>query len=383
MGNYLRIMFSRRLEWLTPSNKLAQLVQEKRRQGAAVIDLTESNPTRAGIGVPSGELLRPLSSAATLSYEPAAFGLEAARRTIARFLNFDGDLILTASTSEAYSYLFKLLADPGDEVLTPQPSYPLFDYLAHLDSVNTRTYPLRYHEGWWLDTCSLESLINDRTRAVIVVNPNNPTGSYLKQEELDRITEICSRRSLALISDEVFFPFRLRDGNTPPTTATVSNCLTFTLGGFSKLLGLPQMKLGWIQVSGPEELRRAAVDRLELIADSYLSVSAPVQHAAGAWLRLQPSFQGAMMTRLRTNLATLQARVRPLYVEGGWYAVVPLSRERSEEEWVLSLLDEHNVLVQPGYFYDFPREAYAVVSLICEPGDFSRGVGVLATVASS
>lgn len=240
-------MFSRRLEWLTPSNKLAQLVQEKRRQGAAVIDLTESNPTRAGIGVPSGELLRPLSSAATLSYEPAAFGLEAARRTIARFLNFDGDLILTASTSEAYSYLFKLLADPGDEVLTPQPSYPLFDYLAHLDSVNTRTYPLRYHEGWWLDTCSLESLINDRTRAVIVVNPNNPTGSYLKQEELDRITEICSRRSLALISDEVFFPFRLRDGNAPPTTAMVSNCLTFTLGGFSKLLGLPQMKLGSIR----------------------------------------------------------------------------------------------------------------------------------------
>lgn len=376
-------MFSHRLEWLTPSNKLAQLLAAKRRAGARVIDLTESNPTRAGIGLPPRQVLGALSSPDSMTYEPAAFGLDATRRSVAEFLNFDGDPILTASTSEAYSYLFKLLADPGDEVLVPQPSYPLFDYLAHLDGVNTRSYPLRYHEGWWLDTRTLESLVTERTRAVIVVNPNNPTGSYVKEEELGRLTDICSRHGLALISDEVFFPFRLSDGEPPPSTATVRNCLTFTLGGFSKLLGLPQMKLGWIQVSGPSELTRGAVERLELIADSYLSVSAPVQHAAGDWLRLQPIFQAAMMERLKSNLMMLRARLKPLYVEGGWYAVVPLNGERSEEDWAIYLLGEQNVLVQPGYFYDFPREAYAVVSLISKPDEFSRGVDVLARAVSA
>ncbi|MCC6587746.1 MAG: pyridoxal phosphate-dependent aminotransferase [Bryobacterales bacterium] len=376
-------MFSSRLHWLTPRNQLAQLLAAKREAGTDVIDLTESNPTRAGIGLPAEKVLSGLCSPASITYEPAAFGLESARRAVAGFLKFEGNLLLTASTSEAYSYLFKLLADPGDEVLAPQPSYPLFDYLAHLDSVNTRAYPLRYHEGWWLDTRTLKQQINDRTRAVIVVNPNNPTGSYLKQEELDRLTDLCAGHGLALISDEVFFPFLLKPGEPPPTTARVRNCLTFTLGGFSKLLGLPQMKLGWIQISGPAELASAAAARLELIADSYLSVSAPVQHAAGAWLGLQPLFQEAMMARLKQNLATLQERLEPLYVEGGWYAVVPLSRERTEEEWAISLLAEHNVLVQPGYFYDFPREAYAVVSLICEPREFRRGIEVLAKAASS
>lgn len=371
-------MFSSRLDWPASANAIAGIVAEKQRTGVPLFDLTESNPTRAGIPYDREAIMHALGDPAALTYEPSPFGLEAAREAVASHLGVAASrLILTASTSEAYSFLFKLLADPGDTVLVPQPSYPLFEYLARLDSVGIEHYPLRYHEGWWLDTRTLGSVVGERSRAVVIVNPNNPTGSYIKTEELERLTAICAERKMALISDEVFFPFRLQEERTP-SAQEATECLTFTLGGLSKLLGLPQMKLGWIYVSGPAELVERAMERLELIADSYLSVSAPVQHAVGRWLELQPAFLGAMLERLRGNLAYLQKVARPLRVEGGWYATVPLARDRSEEEWAIAALREADVLIQPGYFYDLHEEhargPFAIVSLLTAPQIFEEGI---------
>jgi aspartate/methionine/tyrosine aminotransferase len=367
-------MFSRRLNWVTGENNISRLIKAKRAAGCDILDLTESNPTRAGFDYPPA-LVEALANVESLRYEPAPFGIASARRHVAAALGCDAQrLVLTASTSEAYSYLFKLLADPGDEILVPQPSYPLFEYLAKLDSVRIREYPLRYHEGWWIDRQALATAVSSRARALVVVNPNNPTGSYLKPEELDALATLCATHNLALISDEVFFPFQLDASVEPATAARTARCLTFTLGGLSKLLGLPQMKLGWIQISGPATLVSDALAALEMIADSYLSVSAPVQHAAGRWLSWRQNFHAMVIERLRNNLAALGAVCQPLHVEGGWNAVVPLSTHRSEEEWITCFLEEMDVLVQPGFFYDFAAEPYIVVSLLTPPGVFQEGL---------
>lgn len=368
-------MFSNRLWWDQPPNLVSRLLAEKRAAGRGVIDLTESNPARAGLSLADEEILSPLRDPASLRYEPSPFGLEGTRQAVAQRLATPAErLILTASTSEAYSYLFKLLADPRDNILVPQPSYPLFEYLARLEGLSIRPYPLRYHEGWWMDTRELARQITRHSRAIVVVNPNNPTGSYIKQEELDRITDFCVAHSLALISDEVFFPYVLEPGVRPISAAQVTECLAFTLGGLSKLLGLPQMKLGWIQVSGPAPLVESSLAGLELIADSYLSVSAPVQHAAPAWLEGQAVYHHRLMERLQGNLRTLRRFTDPLRLEGGWYATVRLRRDRSEEDWAAYLLDRHDVLIQPGYFYDFAAEAHAVLSLLTTPDQFAEGL---------
>ena len=368
-------MFSTRLAWDQAPNAVSRLLDARRAAGHRILDLTESNPGRAGVSLAAQEVLDPLSHAGSLGYEPSPLGLEATRRAVARHLDTPAErLVLTASTSEAYSYLFKLLADPQDDILVPQPSYPLFEYLARLEGLSIRPYPLRYHEGWWLDTQELARQITERSRAIVVVNPNNPTGSYLKQEELDRLARLCATRNLALISDEVFFPCVLESGLKPVSTANVNGCLTFTLGGLSKLLGLPQMKLGWIQVSGPEPLVQSSLAKLELIADSYLSVSAPVQHAAASWLERQPAFFSLLMARLTRNLQTLRRFTEPLRLEGGWYATIRLRKDRSEEDWAVFLLDRHDVLIQPGYFYDFGTEAFAVISLLTAPHEMEEGL---------
>lgn len=378
--------FSARLRWELSANSLSELLERKRRSGDSVLDLTESNPTRAGLNYETVRVLDPLRARSGLIYEPAAAGLNSAREAVASYYASRGReidpgcILLTSSTSEAYGYLFKLLANPGDEILVPRPSYPLLEYLARLDAVTPKPYPLFYQEGWWLDLNALRAVLSPKTKAIVTVSPNNPTGSYLKAGERDALIELCRRHKLALICDEVFADYALKPAPDAVGMAAGSDrALTFSLSGLSKVIGLPQMKLGWIVVSGPEHLRRQALDRLELIADTYLSVATPVQHAAARWLELCPAFQRQVLVRLRGNLHFLRSTLkespcRLLEVEGGWYASVRIPQTLSEQEWVLRFLAEDNVLVQPGFFYDFASEAYIVLSLLTPPDKFQQGV---------
>jgi aspartate/methionine/tyrosine aminotransferase len=371
-------MFASRLPARLDVSPLARMIAEIRASGRELLDLTESNPTRAGIVYPEGEILAGFQDARALVYDPESLGLPAARARIAELHGVTADrVMLTASTSEAYSWLFKMLCDPGDEVLIPRPSYPLFDWLAALESVRVRSYPLRYHQGWFIDLEALRAAITSRTRAVVVVNPNNPTGSFVKAAELAALEEICRTREIALISDEVFADYALEAGAF--RTAQSDEALTFVLSGLSKLAGMPQMKLGWIILSGPEDLRVEATQRLEIIADTYLSVGTPVQYALPALLGARNVVQAQILARVRANLALLRERVTGtsislLDVEGGWYAVLRVPRTGSEEQWVAELARDCGVLVQPGYFYDFETEAYLVVSLLTAEAVFGEGL---------
>jgi hypothetical protein len=292
-------------------------------------------------------------------------------------------ILLTASTSEAYAYLFKLLTNAGDNVLVPRPSYPLFDYLANMESLEVRQYPLVYQGGWAIDVEGLGAAVNGRTRAVVLVHPNNPTGSFVKREELDALVGLCRERGLALISDEVFSDYAFApDHNRAGTLAGVTDCVAFSMSGLSKIAGLPQMKLGWIVVSGPTPLRTEAFEKLEWIADTYLSVSTPVQCAAGALLAAGGQVQMQIRERCATHLSLARealagSAANILAVEGGWYITVQVPRVRSEEEWCLELLAREDVLVQPGFFYDFTSEAYLVVSLLTAPEIFREGMARL------
>jgi alanine-synthesizing transaminase len=296
--------------------------------------------------------------------------------------------LLTASTSEAYAYLFKLLANPGDEILAPRPSYPLFEFLAGLESVNIRQYPLRYDGVWHVDFDALEQAITPRTRGIVVVNPNNPTGSFLKRAELDRLDSLAADRGLAILSDEVFRDYAFaEDTERVSTLAGDRRALTFSMSGLSKIAALPQMKLGWIVASGPDRdrARDQAMDALELIADTYLSVSTPVQVALPRLLQLSSGIMQQIRQRTASNLASLREAMQGsaatvLRAEGGWYAVLQVPRTRSEEEWSLKLLGEFNVLVQPGFFFDFESEAFLVLSLLPEPTTFAEGVSRLRSI---
>jgi len=383
-------MFSSRLRWNLQPNPLARLVEEKRTSGARILDLTESNPTRAGIEYPADQILDALASPGALKYDPHPAGMLGAREAVSGYYRGSvrpDRILLTAGTSEAYGFLFKLLADPGAEVLVPRPSYPLFEFLADLDSVKVVQYPLAYDHGWMIDFDALEQLIGPKTRAVVIVNPNNPTGSFLKRDELERLTSICRRHDLAIISDEVFADFAFAaDPRRVSTLVETGDVLAFSLSGLSKIAGLPQMKLGWIVVSGPETLRSEAFSRLELIADTYLSTGTPVQCAAGTLLDVRATIQGQIQRRTAANLARLRERVRGtpfglLDVEGGWYAILRVPRIRSEEEWALELLRRENVLVQPGFYYDFDREAFLVMSLLTLEEIFSEGTARVLALA--
>jgi hypothetical protein len=375
-------MFSSRLNTSAEVNRITRRLGELRAAGTSILDLTESNPTRAGIVYPATEIARLLSDARSLTYQPEPAGLPAAREAVARYYAERGEsvdpgrILLTASTSEAYAWLFKLLADPGDEVLAPRPSYPLFDYLAALESVRVVQYPLVYHGAWTIDPDALRNAITPRTRAIVVVNPNNPTGSFLKRDEYETLVRLCLDRDLAIVSDEVFSDYALTDDpRRIPTLAAADDAPIFALSGLSKIAGLPQIKLGWMVVNRPE-----AMARLEFIADTYLSVSAPAQWAAAGLLALRASIQSQIHARLRQNLQTLHERFGPespmrvLHVEGGWYAIVQVPRVRSEEAWALALLEQKHVLVQPGYFYDFEAEAFLVVSLLTPQTAFAEGI---------
>ena len=375
-------VFSSRLQWDSQPNPLSLFLAEKRRSGAAILDLTESNPTHAGLDYPGGELLAALADPRALLYNPDPRGLLAAREAVAEYYAQRGvdvpasRILLTASTSEAYSYLFKLLADPGDEILVPRPSYPLFDYLAAMESVRVRQYPLRYNGVWHIDFDALANAITPRTRAIVVVNPNNPTGSYLKRTEWERLQTF----GLPILSDEVFSDFAFASDPTRVATLTgASDALTFSMSGLSKIAGLPQMKLGWIVAGGPDHT--AALEGLEWIADTFLSVATPVQWALPRILAASATVQEQIRRRTRTNLEHLRERAssarsscRCLHVEGGWYAILEMPRIRTEEQWALHLLADRDVLVQPGYFYDFEEEAFLVLSLLTPPAAFAEGL---------
>jgi alanine-synthesizing transaminase len=369
-------MFSSRIPPDLVPNRLAGALERLRASGSAFNDLTVSNPTLVGLEYPPG-LLSGLSAPEALVYEPAPLGLHAAREAVAgdfarRGLAVPpGRIAITASTSEAYSILFKLLCDPGDEVIVPLPSYPLFDHLARFDCVVTRPYRLEYHGAWSLDRESLQAAVTSRTRAVVAVNPNNPTGSFLSRADLEAMTRVCASSGAALIGDEVFADYPLIDDEGRASSVLdQQDVLTFCLGGLSKSVGLPQVKLGWIAVGGPGGAVEAALARLELICDTYLSAATPAQMSAASLLHRGSEVRHQIARRVRGNYRALSALAaahpscRLLHAEGGWTAILQVPAIRSEELLVLALLEEERVLVHPGYFFDFPREAFVVLSLL-------------------
>jgi aspartate/methionine/tyrosine aminotransferase len=386
-------MFSHRVPSDHSTNRLSTAIEERRARGAPILDLTESNPTRCGFHHDEAALLGALASPGGLLYEPHPQGLAAAREAVAGYyagIGSDVDpenLFLTTGTSEAYTQVFKLLADPGDEVLVPTPGYPLLDVLTGLEAVRLVHYLLVYDEsgGWSIDLERLRASISTRTKAIVVVSPNNPTGSYLKHAELDECNALCRDFGIALIVDEVFSDYgRGRDPRRVRTTAGNEGALTFTMNGFSKLVGLPQLKLGWIHVSGPRLLAAQARERLAFVTDAFLSVSAAVQHAAPAVFGQRAGVQEQINRRLGENDRALDECLsgvgfcRVLKREGGWYAVVKIADEISDEDLAVRLLQEDGVLVHPGYFYDFPAGAHLVLSLLPPAVTFRQGAAKLA-----
>lgn len=380
-------MFSHRTDWKLTPNRFTEAQRETVAAGAEVLDLTVSNPVRAEIHYDDEAILGALVQPEAMDYDPQPKGLRSAREAVAGYYReqheeFDVDpesVILTTSTSEGYSYVFRLLANPDDEILVPKPSYPLFEFLADLQDVKLVPYPLLYDHGWQIDFPSLYKAVNHRTRAVVVVHPNNPTGSYVEDAERSALNGFCREYDLSLIVDEVFLDYA-HDGVARPTFAMNGGVLTFTLSGLSKISGLPQMKLAWIVTSGPEEKATAAMGRLEVIADTYLSMNAPIQLAAPVLLDQRKSVQPLLIDRLRTNREELdrqltkQKTCERLDVQGGWYAILRVPVKGTDEDLAIRLLKESSVLVHPGHFYDFPSDGYLVVSLITLPGVFREGM---------
>ena len=378
-------MFAERTKWNLEPNRLSEALARHRAAGKPFVDLTASNPTECGFDYDQRAILEALQNPAALKYTPEPRGLLSARKAVQgyyaeRHVSLDADdIFLTTSTSEAYSYAFRLLCNPGDEILIPAPSYPLFDFLADIQDVKVARYPLVYDHGWQIDFHSLERAFTPRTRAIVVVHPNNPTGHFTKRAEVEKLNAICAERGLALIADEVFLDFSLRT-ERPASFAGNSDALTFILSGISKICGLPQMKAAWLVVSGPQELKNEAKHRLEVVADTFLSMNAPVQLALPTLLAQGRAFQAQLMDRLRRNLAeldrqlSLQKVCSCLEVEGGWYAVLRVPATRSDEDLALALLNEKGVYVHPGHFYDSLSEGYLIVSLICEERKFKIGL---------
>jgi hypothetical protein len=380
-------MFSDRSRFEASPNPLTRAVLRRRASGRDLIDLTESNPTRTGPFFPREALLEALADPAASIYDPEPFGLPLAREAIALYYADRGlavppdRVVVTASTSEAYAFLFKLLADPGDEVLVPAPSYPLFEFLATLDCVRAVPYPLAYDGEWHLDREALTWAAGARAKALAVVNPNNPTGSFLKSDELAFLAGFCRERGLALLSDEVFSDYAFGpDPRRAPSALAQAEALTFALSGLSKVAALPQVKIGWLAASGPAPLVEQAMQRLEVIADTYLSPGTPAQRALPKLLAQRSLAQEPLCERLRENLRALralrpaEAPWQPLEVEGGWSAILQVPRAHPEEEWATLLVEEDGVLVHPGFFFDFPREGTLAVSLIVEPPLFREAI---------
>jgi alanine-synthesizing transaminase len=377
-------LFADRTSWNLKPNRLAEALERRKSSGRKLLDLSASNPTECGFKYDAPAIMRSLCTPASLQYHPDPRGLKSARQAVSDYYAARGesisidDLLLTSSTSEAYSFVFRLLCNPGDEFLIPTPSYPLFDFLADINDVKLVRYALFYDHGWHIDLHALKQSITPRTRGIILVHPNNPTGHFTKPEETAQLNEICSAHQMAIVADEVFLDFSL--GTRQKSFASNSTALTFTMSGISKVSGLPQMKFAWLAVNGPEEMKREALTRLEMIADTYLSLNAPIQLASPILLQQRGPFQKQLMDRVRKNLAHLDTqlaqakKVTRLEVEGGWYAVLRIPATRSDEEFAIDLLEKYDVYLHPGHFYDFSGDRYLVVSLITPEQDFSEGL---------
>lgn len=383
-------MFSNRTNWHLAPNDLSRVLKDVRASGQEIFDLTISNPTEAGVRLDPEVVLGALVNPEATRYDPQPRGLLDARNAVCHYYRgahrvFDlepGQLILTTSTSEAYSYVFRLLCNPADEILVPKPSYPLFEFLADLSDVKLVPYPLIYDHGWQIDFDTLYKAASSRSRAVILVHPNNPTGSFVSETETSALNAFCRDYSTALIVDEVFLDYA-HDGEPRPSFASNTDALTFTLSGISKISALPQMKLAWIVTSGPERAVAEAGARLEVIADTYLSMNAPIQLAAPVFLDQRKVIQPILLDRLRANLAELDEQLKQhpactrLQVEGGWYVVLRVPAVESDEDLAIRLVRHAQVSVHPGHFYDFPAEGYLVLSLITEPESFREGISRL------
>ena len=388
-------MFSERTNWRLAHNRFTQAIEEVRSSGKTILDLSASNPTRVELKYDSDSILSALHSPQSLDYDPQPKGLLPARQAVAAYYrnehaisNLDPErIVLTASTSEGYSYVFRLLCNAGDELLVPKPSYPLFEFLADLQDVKLVPYPLIYDHGWQMDFHSMTKVVSSRTKGVVVVHPNNPTGSFVRPSEFEALNNFCQEHELAVIADEVFLDYVL-DEQPWASFAGNESVLTFTLSGLSKISALPQMKAAWIVTSGPKTQVDAAIARLEVIADTYLSMNAPIQWALPSLLQQRHTIQQQLQQRVKCNLAeldrqlALQSSCHRLRLDGGWYAVLRVPVLQSDEELAIRLVTEKSVIVHPGHFYDFPSEGYLVLSLITIPADFEAGLrGVLELLA--
>jgi alanine-synthesizing transaminase len=381
-----RKLFAHRTSWNLEENRLSRALAEFRTAGKPILDLARSNPTKCGFSYDQQGIQRAFEHEELLLYQPDPRGMRRAREAVvAYYLQLqarvcEDDLVLTSGTSEAYSFVFGLLCNPGDEVLIPSPSYPLFDFLADLCDVKLVRYPLFYDHGWQIDFSELSAAASERTSAIIIVHPNNPTGHYTSAVEQRQLSHFCADRGIALIADEVFLDFSLNGSREKSVASGNNDALTFTLSGISKICGMPQMKLAWIAVSGPAEQKRVALARLEVIADAYLSVGTPVQLAAPTLLAMRMSFHSQAMTRIRANLRELdeqlsrQSACNRLSYEGGWSAVLRVPATQSDEDLAIALLTKRGVHLHPGHFYDFAQGGHLVVSLIVQEQEFAEGV---------
>jgi len=372
-------MFSSRTNWHREPNRLTELLASCRKNNKLIYDLTASNPTECGFSYPEQQFLSALANPQTLHYQPDSQGLLSAREVIARYyheknIRVDASQIfLTASTSEAYSLLAKLLCNVNERVLVPRPSYPLFEYLGEINDVQLDFYHINYDHGWSIDIDSVRRAITSSTKAIVIVNPHNPTGMFLKNDEYGRIREIARLHNLAIIVDEVFVDYLFQpDPHRLGTTAGGTDVLTFTLNGISKMIGLPQMKLAWIVVNGEPSGVKEATGRLEILCDTFLSVNTPVQVALPTFFEFRQTVQREILNRITSNYNSLDSLLRNspcslLGAEGGWYAILQIPKTKSEEEWAVGLLNECGIYLFPGYFFDFHNEGYLVVSLLTPP----------------
>ncbi len=376
-------MFSKRLEFDLDPNELTALLAKKQSDGVNILDLTLSNPTRAGFEYPADRISRAFSRAAASEYLADPRGLPEARAAVSDYYRNRGqyvppeDIIITASTSEAYSFIFRILADPGDRMLVPCPGYPLFDYLLRLDGLNSSFFRMKYSHGWWYDFSP--GLIDETVKGVIIVNPGNPAGNYIHKDEWDKVLRVCGDAGISVICDEVFHEYAHPGVKPGADVINETGTLSFILNGFSKTAGLPQLKMSWIAVRGPEELKRTALRKLEFVSDAYLSPSTAVQAASGEIFKLAPLIREQVKSRASENLEFLRNAVQNssvdvLLTEGGWSAIIRLPGVTQGVDWALYMLDRHDLLTHPGEFYDMPEGSYLVLSLLPEGNQFREGV---------
>ena len=381
--------FSARTAWDISETELAQAIIERRQRGLPLLDLTASNPTRCDFIYDESAILSALSNRDSLVYDPDPRGMLRAREAVVGYYVDHGavvdpaNLVLTTSTSEAYSFLFRLLCDPGDEVLIAQPSYPLFDFLAQIENVRLVPYPLFYDHGWHIDAESLRRLITTKTRAIALVHPNNPTGHFAKDQVRRELEALCAEHGLALIVDEVFLDYGIAGHSGRSFACGPHFVLTFVLSGLSKIAALPQMKAAWIAAFGPAQVLSAALDRLEVIADTFLSMNAPIQCALPEWLAGRAGLQLQISERVEKNLCSIdlviaaQTMISRLEVEAGWYAVLRVPALTSGEKLAVRLVREYGLSVHPGYFFGFSGNGWLVLSLLTPENEFQTGIEVL------